>query len=191
MKLKLHWQGEGIYGISPKGVVRKNKGLHLIDPREAHHLFFVRMNHNGWVECADCRELYPLEDLADLEVEFEGTKYLLPICLNCLPRWEADVLYRKGGEKMFWRNGERLFVVTPHPEGEIEVRGARFKILEEITDPKERLRLDPLGELAASLGLVECPYHPGVFYRESEDCPVCLEEMVERLREEIKDGSLV
>jgi ribosomal protein L37AE/L43A len=165
--------------------VKAERGEILKRPNEAVKLFFTKLSKDGFWQCFSCREMYPDGLLADVEVEYEGTVYRVPICLNCLQEWRmVDVIFRKEGG-MIWRNGDKLFVIGEDPEGEVEILGKRYKILKEVKDPKERLALDPLGELALSLGLEECPYHPGIFYREF--CPVCYDEMVERIADEIHD----
>jgi len=185
VELQLLWQGEGRYRPTPRGIVQDEKGEILRKPKEAVKLFFTRLRKDGFWQCFSCREMYPDSLLADIEVEYEGTTYRVPICLNCLQEWsKVDLVYRKEGG-MIWRNGDRLFVIGEDPQGELEILGKRYRVVKEVTDPKERLALDPLGELALSLGLEECPYHPGIFYREF--CPVCYEEMVERLGEERHD----
>jgi hypothetical protein len=179
------WQGEGRYRPAPQGIVKDEKGEILRQPKEAVKLFFTRLSKEGFWECFSCREKFPVELMADVEVEYEGTTYRVPLCLNCLQEWkEVDRIYRKEGG-MIWRKGDRLYVIGEDPQGELEILGKRYRILKEVKDPKERLALDPLGELALSLGLEECPYHPGIFYREF--CPVCYDEMVSRLQEEMHD----
>jgi len=73
-----------------------------------------------------------------------------------------------------------------NPNGDIEAFGVRWTWDHEATK-EEELKVDPVGALGYALGLTECPYHPGVWLKPGEPCPVCLEEAVQAALGEAKD----
>lgn len=84
---------------------------------------------------------------------------------------------------MLWREGERVLVLSPDETGELLLR---FRVVREVREPRERLALDPLGELARVLGLSPCPYHPGIYTRNGA-CPACAEAAQEGTLERVRE----
>lgn len=192
---KVEWTGPGRYGLafaSGEFRVRPDpKGVEVRSPGDWANVFFIRLSRDGRWECGLCRRTFPGPQLGQVEVE----RHLLPLCPACLSRvlrWRRVPVYRKEvSDVNLWRDGDgRLFVLAEDPLGTVEVLGRRYRVVREVTDPRERLSLDPLGEIALALGLRPCPYHPEVFFPEDGACPRCLAEAedaaLEALREAVR-----